>query len=145
MEKFKLDIVNNTLIITKAFEEKLQDFTSSEFAKFKEIKEAFPTIKVVRKTHNSPKKYYSNGKNTSCNPSKNMKYSNMEKFIALLPNNDEYMAQYYTLREMASLLPNGYTLVRKWFVEQFPQYNTNPLFYIENKVELALIEEKAAA
>lgn len=27
---------------------------------------------------------------------------------------------------------NGYPIVRKWFVEQFPHYRKNPLFYLNN-------------
>ena len=48
---------------------------------------------------------------------------------------------------------NGYTLIRKWFVAQFPEYRKNPMFYLRNHPDVIPFDtiqkqdeaEKAAA
>ena len=54
------------------------------------------------------------------------------------------------MKDFASAIQtNGYTLVRKWFVAQFPEFRKNPLFYLYNSPELvsgaAFLEEETAA
>ena len=53
--------------------------------------------------------------------------------MSALPNSEEYFAEYNFLRTYASQIQtSGYTLVRRWFVAQFPHFRKNPLFYIYN-------------
>ena len=61
----------------------------------------------------------------------------MEKFISALPQNEEYMREYTFVKEFGSLVQtNAYTLVRKWFVAQFPEFRKNPLFYLNNTPQI---------
>ena len=55
----------------------------------------------------------------------------MEQFISALPNSTEYLEQYNFLKRTASAVQtNGYSIVRNWFVAQFPLYRKDPLFYL---------------
>jgi hypothetical protein len=55
----------------------------------------------------------------------------MEAFIELLPNAEELLSVFNTLRTCANLVSTSpYTLVRTWFVEQFPLYRQDPMFYL---------------
>ena len=55
----------------------------------------------------------------------------MEQFISALPNSTEYRRQYDFLKTYASgIQTNGYSIVRSWFVAQFPLYRKEPLFYL---------------
>ena len=37
------------------------------------------------------------------------------------------------MRDYASLVQhNGYSLVREWFIKQFPEFRKNPMFYLSN-------------
>ena len=57
----------------------------------------------------------------------------MEKFISALPKSESYLREYTFVKDFASAIQhNGYTLVRKWFVAQFPEFRKNPLFYLHN-------------
>jgi hypothetical protein len=57
----------------------------------------------------------------------------MEKFIAALPQNKEYMREYTVVKNFGtSVNGNGYPIVREWFMAQFPEFRKNPLFYLNN-------------
>lgn len=53
--------------------------------------------------------------------------------MSALPNCEIYFAEYDFLRDYAARIQtNGYALVRRWFVAQFPHFRKNPLFYVYN-------------
>jgi hypothetical protein len=61
----------------------------------------------------------------------------MERFMAALPDGERYLTEYNFVRDAAAgIQTNGYSLVRKWFVAQFPEFRKNPLFYLYNKPEI---------
>ena len=89
-------------------------------------------MRIVRRTHRTPTRYTSKQGDVSvCNPYKNLTYEKMEQFISALPNSTEYRRQYDFLKTYASgIQTNGYSIVRNWFVAQFPLYRKEPLFYL---------------
>ena len=55
------------------------------------------------------------------------------------------MNEYLFLRNHASdIQTNGYTLIRRWFVKQFPDYQKNPLTYIHTQPEVVSAAEAMA-
>ena len=74
----------------------------------------------------------------------------MEKFIKALPKSEGYLREYTFVKDFASAIQtNGYTLVRKWFVAQFPEFRKNPLFYLNHSPALvsgaAFLDQETAA
>ena len=117
------DPITNTLTITKAFADALSNTDSAEYQLYRQIKADNPTVAVRKRTHKTSSGYV--------NQYKKLTYENMEAFIELLPQADELMRVYNYLRTCANLMcASPYKLVRTWFVEQFPLYNRNPLFYL---------------
>lgn len=95
MERSKFEPVSKTLVITEAFQKKMQDVTSVEFLYYSKLMDAIPDLKVVNRTHKTPRTYTTKeGETFHCNPSKNLKYKNMENFITGLPNGEQYMKEY---------------------------------------------------
>ena len=147
MNAYKMDFVSKTLIITADFAKAMNDLKSEEYALYKQLMTDIPNLKVVRKTHASPKKCRSKstGEVFNCNQFKNLTYENMETFMMALPNVDAYMTEYLFLRNHASdIQTNGYTLIRRWFVKQFPDYQKNPLTYIHTQPEVVSAAEAMA-
>ena len=138
MEKYWLSIPNKTLTITKAFEDALSKGNPAEYNFYLEITRAIPNLKVVRKTHRTPSKYKSkNGDTSRCNPYKNLTYKNMECFIGSLPHGELYAEEYNQIKNCASpLRPAPYSLVRDWFILQFPKYRSTPWIYMFEDVEV---------
>ena len=140
MEKYKLDVVNKTLTITKGFSDAIANpgEKCAEYDLYTRLMREIPGLTVVRKTHRTPTVYTSNsGEKFRCNQFKNLKYENMERFMSALPNSELYFAEYNFIRKFAvAIQTNGYALVRKWFMEQFPEFRKNPLLYIQRTPEI---------
>lgn len=138
MEKYKLDIVNKTLTISNEFGKAVASGKGDEYKLYTRLMKQIPGLTVVRKSHRTPTSYTSSsGEKFSCNQFKNLKYENMERFMAALPDNEVYFEQYSFLRYSAACVQtNRYALVRDWFIAQFPEFRKNPLFYLYNKPEI---------
>ena len=128
---YKMDFASKTLTLTKSFADACGDPTSAEYAIIRQFQKDIEGLKIVRKTHKSPK---------SANQFKHLTYDNMEQFMNALPESDgkvKVMEAYTFLRYGAGLIQaSAYAAVRRWFVAQFPKYRSNPLFYINNNVEV---------
>ena len=133
-----MDIVNKTRTIRNEFGKAVASGKGDEYKLYTRLMKQIPGLTVVRKSHRTPTSYTSSsGEKFSCNQFKNLKYENMERFMAALPDNEVYFAEYSFLRYSASAIQtNRYALVRDWFITQFPEFRKNPLFYLHNKPEI---------
>ena len=151
MERYTFNPVAKTLVITAAFAKAMQDINSEEYALYTQLMADIPNLEIVRKTHKTPSKYQTKtGEKFNCNQFKNLTYDRMEKFIKALPKSESYLREYEFVKDFASAIQtNGYTVVRKWFVAQFPEFRKNPLFYLHNSPKLvsgaAFLEEETEA
>ena len=151
MEKFSFDVVSQTLTITAKFDKMMNDTKSDEYKLVQRFHKDFPNLTIAKKTHKSATSYTTkSGEKFNCNQFKNLTYDRMEKFISALPKNEGYLREYLFVKNFASAIQhNGYALVRKWFVAQFPEFRKNPLFYLYNTPELvsgfAFLEEETTA
>jgi len=135
MNTYKVDFVANTITITAAFAKAMNDPTSAEYKIIAQIRKDFPEMEIIRKTHKTPSKYQTKtGEKFNCNQFKNLTYKNMETFIMGLPAAEAYMEEYLFLKNYAAeVQTNGYTIIRRWFVAQFPDFRKNPLAYLTNQ------------
>ena len=151
MEKFSFDVVSQTLTITAKFAKMMNDTQSDEYKLVSKFRTDFPNLTITRKTHKSATNYTTkSGEKFNCNQFKNLTYERMEKFISALPQSEDYLREYKFVKNFASAIQtNGYTLVRKWFVAQFPEFRKNPLFYLNHSPALvsgaAFLDQETAA
>lgn len=139
MKNYKVDFTNNTITITADFAKAMNDPSSMEYKTITTILKDFPNMEIVHRTHKTPTEYTSKstGKKTRCNQFKNLTYDKMKGFIKALPNHEKHLAAFNFLRYYGSLPQTSrYTVVRKWFVAQFPEFRENPLFYLYNEVDI---------
>lgn len=142
MKNYRLDMTTKTLIITKEFEEGLADGNESICAIYARLTKDIKGLTVVRKSHRTQRRYHTkSGEVFNCNQFKNLTYDNMEAFIKALPSNAELIGAFEYLKNEASKVQiNGYTIVRKWFAAQFPEFRSNPLRYLYYDAELVDVE-----
>ena len=136
MERYTFNPVTKTLVITAAFAKAMQNIESAEYALYSQLMADIPNLEVISKTHASPKKCVSKstGEKFKCNQFKNLTYKNMETFIMGLPSAEAYMEEYLFLKNYAAeVQTNGYTIIRRWFVAQFPDFRKNPIVYLTNQ------------
>ena len=152
MEKFVFDVVSQTLTITAKFDKMMSNPESEEYKLVMRFRKDFPNLTIAKKTHKSATSYTTkSGEKFNCNQFKNLTYDRMEKFIKALPKSEGYLREYSFVKDFASAIQtNGYTLVRKWFVAQFPEFRKNPLFYLYNEVKVVdivpfIMEEQTRA
>ena len=145
MNAYKVDFVANTVTITAAFAKAMNDPTSAEYKIIAQIRKDFPEMEIIRKTHKTPSKYQTKtGEKFNCNQFKNLTYKNMETFIMGLPAAEAYMEEYLFLKNYAAeVQTNGYTIIRRWFVAQFPDFRKNPLAYLTNQPDVVSAAEVA--
>ena len=134
MEKFNFNPTTRTLTITAKFAEMMNDPTSEEYQLVVQFQTDFPGLRISKRTHRTPTRYNTkSGETYNRNQFKDLTYDRMEKFMSVLPQREGYLTEYNTVKAFACAAKgNGYPLVRKWFVEQFPEFRKNPLFYLNN-------------
>ena len=116
MKSMKVDFVAKTITITAECAERMNDPNSTEYKAIRQLCADFPSMKIVKRTHRTPRKYVSKstGEKFNCNQFKNLTYENMETFISGLPNAEQYMTAFNFLKDCGSL----------------------PLFYLYNEVSV---------
>ena len=134
MERYRVNFEEQTITITNGFAKKLNNPTSDEYKLIKTLTQDFPSLEIVHQTHRSSAKYVNQqGEKLNCNQFKNLTFKNMETFISGLPNSEEYKEVYEFAKDYAGIIQtNKYTLVRRWFVAQFPDFRKNSVFYKKN-------------
>lgn len=112
MNSYKIDFINNTMTITKTFERAANNPYSEEYKLVQKIRADFPTMQFVRKVSPAAKRP---------NPFKGLTYAAMERYI-LREGSSELMSEFEMVRASSMFENNHYLLVRKWFVQRFPEY-----------------------
>ena len=135
MNGYKIDFMKGTISITADFAKKMNDPASKEYKTITKVLKDYPAMEIVQRSHKTPTRYRnSDGSITARNQFKNLTFERMEQFMASIPNGEAYRTQYDFIKRFAEGTPsNAYTMVRKWFAEQFPEYRKNPLFYTQEK------------
>lgn len=145
MKKYKFDVIGKTLTLTADFVEEMNNPQSDEFALYQQFIKEIPGLKVVRKTHATPKSYKTkSGETFLHNQFKGLTYENMERFLSAIPNSEEYQAEYEYAKELAEdLRMKPYVLARDWFLTQFPKYRKNALAYLTEHPDLVKVADLA--
>ena len=112
---YRIDFTKMTLTMTAEFAERAYDPTTEEYEILTRLQHDFPRLRVVRKTHRSPK---------TANPAKGLTYERMEKYILLHENADELLDLFQKVQSAG----RGYPYVKAWFIKQFPNYKNVPEF-----------------
>ena len=127
---YRMDFTSMTLTMTAEFADNAYNCDTEEYAILTRLQKDFPQLRVVRKTHRSPK---------TANPAKGLSYERMEKYIRLHENADELLDLYQKVKGTG----RGYFYVKDWFIKQFPNYKDIPNF-INGKLRTVPIEAPEA-
>lgn len=135
MMNYKIDFVNNTLTMSKSFEDALNNPNSEEYKLFLQLRADFPGLTIIRKTRRAPKK---------ARPTKNLTYKHMEQYMNVFQNADELLAQFKVVQECSKQQPSPYKFVKDWFEDQFPKYKELPDFgnNATKVIDLAAFQKK---
>jgi hypothetical protein len=134
---YQMDFINHTLTMTADFAENAAAPNSNEYQILHGFMSDFPNLVIKRHTHRTPKSYRSkDGRVSRNNPTKGFTYKRMEAFMRSISNSEKYLKEYETVRNIAEACSSPHAIVRKWFIAQFPEYSTNPLYYLNHSPEI---------
>ena len=135
MMNYKIDFVNNTLTMSKSFEDALNNPASEEYKLWKQLRADFPSMTIIRKTRRTSKK---------ARPNKNLTYKHMEQYMSVFENADELLAQFEVVKTCSLGQSNHYKFVLDWFKNQFPKYKELPDFgnNAPKVIDLAAFQKK---
>lgn len=118
---YRIDYAKMTLTMTSEFANHAYNPETEEYHILTRLRQDFPNLRIVRKTHRSPK---------TPNPAKGLTYERMEKHIRLHENADKLLDQFQKVKSA----DRGYCYVKNWFLTQFPHYREVPHF-IDGKLQ----------
>ena len=116
---FKKNFTTKTLVITKAFEEDLNNGVAEAIEVVSRFQSMFSDLHIERKTHRVTAK---------TNPDKCLTYERMERYIRVHENAEELLALFEKVKKIASTQKNSYLYTKTWFHKQFPNYAEQPNF-----------------
>ena len=119
---YAVDVLSNTVTVTKKFLDNASDIKSEEFKLYKEFKALGFTI--IQKTRSAKRE--SNSPLRPLKPVEEKKplipFKKMALYISLLDDADEMMDEFDVVREIAQSEEHPRLYVNEWFREQFPNY-----------------------
>ena len=119
MKPISPNFKNQTIIMTNAFAKKASDPTTKEYRELKDMIKTFPSFKVV--THTIKK-------NSGKESFKGLNYDFMREYIETHVEVNKVMQALEDLEEQIYLTKchsKKFPIVRKWFLETYPEINTN--------------------
>ena len=121
--QYAVDVLSNTVVVTKKFLESASNIKSEEFELFQQFKTLGFTItqrtRSAKKENNSPLRPL----NKPVEEKKPLiPFEKMAQYISLLDDADEMMDKFDTIRKDAQTKDSPRKYVNEWFREQFPNY-----------------------
>ena len=144
MRPLTIDFAKNRIVMTRAFAKKASDPSTKEYRELKETMATFPLFTVENHTikKNSRKESY-----------KGLNYAFMVEYINTRVSEDKRDKAMEDLEEQMFLTKchsKKFPTVRKWFLETYPEINSNygkivAEFEERNVVELNFSKEESVA
>lgn len=112
---FTINHVKKQIVVSKAFLARASQLGTQEFEKVMELMEKLPGYTLTQKE--------SIKKNPNKKTYRNLTYENMETYIGANEKNPIAMlAEFQTVKTKSCIQPSPYAYVKKWFLEQYPDY-----------------------
>lgn len=129
---YTIDIMTSTITLTKTFYKKAtSNINNPEYKELKTLLADYP--KYEMRFRESKKK---EGKKTY----RNLTYGNMEKYIKASEENPVVLlSEFQTIKAKSCIQPSPYAYVKKWFLEQYPDYTESKM---EAVTAMSIVEEE---
>lgn len=125
-----VDHIEKTITFSKAFYKKASNPKTAEYRLLRTAINENPTYKVDFKT--ADKKTY-----------KGLNIAKMKAYIETQPNSEENLKSLDRVIEVAETKGSKYPLIKKWFLEKFPNYKLSEVTSEEMKKDSENETEKA--
>ena len=145
---YSYDPIDNTLTITNAFAKKASQLNTAEYNIMKQFRLDNPSLTIIKAEKKAPS-----------NRPMNVKFTEMEKFIAQCRDKEARLAEFEKVKVLSKIQSSPYAYVKTWFLEHYANYSAQPEFdgdgfvIVKTKQEMeaqeqsgeAMAQDKAAA
>lgn len=113
----KVDFMTRTIIVSKKFMNQASKVGTPEYDLMLRMYRELPTFSITMKA--TVRSAYRPVQPT---------YSAMQEYIQIAdPNPEAAMDEFQQTRQMARMTKNGYSLVRRWFLEKYPAFDQHSI------------------
>ena len=127
---YKINFVNNTLIMNYKFSKQAMVYGSPEYIIRKAILEDFPCLTTVVQSGRVKK---------TARPTKRLTYANMRTYIGTQKNSNDLLEAFEIAILRSKKAKSPYKYVRDWFNEKFPHHED----VIESAFDEEMTEDRA--
>lgn len=121
---YKVLFATNTVVMSYKFSAAAAEYGTKEYKIMKGIRRDFPgMVEIV----------VSGREKKTPHPNTRLTYENMEIHINAYENANDLLEVFETVKALSKVCASPYKYVHDWFVAQFPNYKSTPIFQ-DNKL-----------
>ena len=121
---YKVLFATNTVVMSYKFSAAAAEYGTKEYKIMKGIRRDFPGMAEV---------VVSGREKKTPHPNTRLTYENMEIHINAYENANDLLEVFETVKALSKVCASPYKYVHDWFVAQFPNYKSTPIFQ-DNKL-----------
>ena len=126
-----VDMIAQTITITKAYYKRACTYGTSEYYEFRTIMSENAGFSVEFKV--IEKKTY-----------KDLTFERMAEYIKTQPNSEKQLIAFAAVQKIAEKKGSKYPLTKKWFLKNYPEYKENEVSAAETAALEAMLEAELA-
>ena len=121
---YKVLFATNTVVMSYKFSAAAAEYGTKEYKIMKGIRRDFPGMAEI---------VVSGREKKTPHPNTRLTYENMEIHINAYENANDLLEVFETVKALSKVCASPYKYVHDWFVAQFPNYKSTPIFQ-DNKM-----------
>ena len=121
---YKVLCATNTVVMSYKFSAAAAEYGTKEYKIMKGIRRDFPGMAEI---------VVSGREKKTPHPNTRLTYENMEIHINAYENANDLLEVFETVKALSKVCASPYKYVHDWFVAQFPNYKSTPIFQ-DNKL-----------
>lgn len=121
---YKVLFATNTVVMSYKFSAAAAEYGTKEYKIMKGIRRDFPGMAEI---------VVSGREKKTPHPNTRLTYENMEIHINAYENANDLLEVFETVKALSKVCASPYKYVHDWFVAQFPNYKSTPIFQ-DNKL-----------
>lgn len=118
MKQYRYNCLTNTLTLSRAFVRQAENVESEEYKFVQRMREEIPGLDIVRQE----KQVHRRSKYA------NLSVKAMKDYISCMRNSDERLAELDSVVSASRGQEHPIRYTREWFLENYPGYNSIPVF-----------------
>ena len=118
MKQYRYNCLTNTLTLSRAFVRQAENVESEEYKFVQRMREEIPGLDIVRQE----KQVHRRSKYA------NLSIKAMKDYISCMRNSDERLAELDSVVSASRGQDHPIRYTREWFLENYPGYNSIPVF-----------------